>query len=209
MRDHVIARQMMHKRFDHLLIDNGFEIKPFRELELPYQMAMAHYMAIDGEAWITATLDDALGAALSKPLSDKRLFATRVAVLEYALPSIVSEYGDTEFGTLEMPTEDVAREIVKDPTFVESNPEATFETYMASLRKKCRVHPAYPNHSDTGRWPVIWSSEADETLQDGWHRFQSYAQSGHETTPIIFYPRPRHRTLLAKMADDAPRAFGR
>ena len=33
------------------LIGHQFRIRPFKELTIPYQLAMTYYMAIDGEAW--------------------------------------------------------------------------------------------------------------------------------------------------------------
>lgn len=40
------------------------------------------------------------------------------------------------------------------------------------------------DHGDS-RWPSILSSVPGEFLEDGWHRFHSYARAGDATLPVV------------------------
>lgn len=144
---------------------------PFRNLPRPAQLAMAFYMAVDGEAW---------------PLPPKYVpyevsFRTIKRDFPSMLPWFVKEYGDRKFGYVEIPTEILIREIMADADI-----EDQFKEF-ADYHRWYVKHGPMPRHEPRNRWPVILSSEEDETLQDGWHRFHDYVRQGAEIIPALYY----------------------
>jgi hypothetical protein len=191
----------MNERFDSL-IENGFEIQPFAALAMSHKLAMAHYMSIDGEAWNTPELEEAyvsMVPRLSPIASNWRTVKMRqVQALEAAMPSLVTAYGDIEFGVFEASPHAIAQFIVRDEAVKETF-RGSAEAWLAMYRRPARGKDALPDHPRQDPWPVIMSSHAEETLQDGWKRFGSYSKSGFDTIPAIFYPQPRHYEMLDAM----------
>ncbi len=157
------------------LIGQQFRIRPFRELPIPYQLAMTYYMAIDGEAWNLTC--DYTEARLDKE------------VLRRELINVRKRYGDTLFGTALISTKRLVQAVFQDEYLGQAYPD--WKAYQAGFTRNCSI----PRHPRTQRWPVILSSFEDETLQDGWHRFNSYVRDGHKRIPAIFYPKRRHLRL--------------
>lgn len=82
----------LESRFEKL-IASGFSILKFSQLPLPYQLAIAYYMSIDGDAWGLVHLDP-------------RIYETEglTAGLVAKMPAFVETYEDTSFGVLSLPT---------------------------------------------------------------------------------------------------------
>lgn len=165
-------------RLDDLLAERH-QIVAFRNLAEPYQLALVHYMAVDGEAW------DALSEVPYGASADE----IRNAIIG-ALPQYVGRYGDCQFGVVALPVGDVLRSVMQD------------EEIRDAFSDWAHYHAWYlgcgdvPEHGPTDRWPVILSGYDDETLQDGWHRLHSYVRAGHSDIPAVFYPELRHLTAF-------------
>jgi hypothetical protein len=174
-------------RIDRLFGDD-YELVAFRDLPEPHRMAMAWYMAINGEAWVDVlpynSHSDEEGPAWV--LHWKKTLADLMPVFD-------ERYGDTVFGIATVGTEEMLHSIVDDFHAKDQglDLEGVRETHMKGSR-----HSDYPDHGPEDRWPVVLSSDDDETLQDGWHRFGSYVRGRHADIPTIFYPERRH--FLAK-----------
>lgn len=159
------------------LIGSAYEVRSFVDLTRPYQMAIAHYMAVDGEAW----------ELLLPGKVTWRTPAKVVEALGKALPEYVRLYGERRFGVASLPVALVKDAVLKDPVLIESGAAAS-----GSLWASKPGEGDIPDHPKTNRWPVILSSTDDETLQDGWHRLHCYIAQGARVIPAIFYPSRRH-----------------
>lgn len=89
-------------RLDDLLAERH-QIVAFRNLTKPYQLALVHYMAVDGEAW------DALSGVPYGASADEILNA-----IIQALPQYVGRYGDCQFGVVALPVRDVQQSVMQD-----------------------------------------------------------------------------------------------
>ncbi len=154
------------------LVGTDYALVPFRNLERPYQLAMAHYMAVDGEAWSFPE------GCHMWPTRDQQLRALR----RY-LPHFIENYGDKLFGVVLLPSKLLQQYILQDPDIAQDH--QTWEAYRARYADNCDI----PNHRKAQRWPVILSDFEHETIQDGSHRLHCYLRRGDETIPAIFYPR--------------------
>lgn len=143
----------------------GGEVMPFRDLPVPAQLAIAHYMAVDGEAW-------------KLPPVFEREFRSM-------LPWFRKKYGAKKFGYVEIPMEILTDAIMDDEYMAIDRPDLrTFDEYHRWYVQKGGI----PDHPETGRWPVILSSMDEQTLQDGWHRLHDYYRKGAEVIPAVYYP---------------------
>lgn len=165
------------------LIGDGWSILPFKQLELPYKLAVAYYMAVDGEAWCDV-LPPWRGRATSAQV--------RQTLLDH-MHAFDAAYGDVPFGIVMLPSQAVRDAIMESPDLSEDH--QTWESYHAWYSKSGQI----PNHPKDGRWPVVLADFEDELLEDGYHRLHCYLRRGDETIPAYFYPRPRH---LARMGSD-------
>lgn len=202
----------MHERHD-TLVGDSYEIMPFRDLPKPYQMAIAWYMAVDGEAWLDVDfigneeppprpsestphdewtkLPEDKWRALENEWHDNWR-ARLKELLEAAMPEFVRVYGDVPFGVATVTTEAMKVSVMADDEIGQD-----FECWETYHRRYAEAS-GLPEHGRTDRWPCIMSCFEDETLQDGWHRFHSYCMAGDADIPVVFYPAQRH--LDAKMA---------
>jgi hypothetical protein len=162
-------------RMDHLL-GSAYEVLPFGKLEQPYQLAVGHYMAIDGEAWSAGLPADAFW--LTREQQGRGL--------RQSLPKLVQLYGEVLFGVALLPSERVREAIMQDLERARDFPN--WEAYHAWYSSSCVL----PKHGTANRWPVVLSDFEDEILQDGWHRVHSYLKRGDDTIPAVFYPREHH-----------------
>ncbi|TLX16072.1 hypothetical protein [Rhizobium sp. MHM7A] len=185
------------------LYEQGFEFVKYRDLPTPYQMAMAWYMAVNGEAWDDIIDHDEIGMPDDVENSDDpRWHACYKAALENLLPKFVKKYGKVEFGVATWDTESLIASIAGDDTFKEDGVDidgtrSWFKTPMQNY-----FTTSYP---EKDRWPVIMSGFEDETFQDGWHRFHIYVANGHSDIPVIFFPEEWHRDLKAEMEAARPK----
>lgn len=157
---------MVSKRNKVLIKKYGGKVMPFQSLPLPAQFAIAHYMAIDGEAWEVP--DD---------------YVHNQKNFKALLPWFRGEHGTKKFGYVEIPTEALTAEVMKDEEMNGRFPD--FDDYHEWY---IGLPGGIPNHSKRDRWPVILSSTNDETLQDGWHRLHTYYHQGADIIPAVFYP---------------------
>lgn len=159
---------MVSKRNRVLIRRHGGKVMPFRKLPPAAQLAIAHYMAINGDAW-------------DLPWEPARM-PVRTEEIRRMMPFFLEEYGDEPFGLVNIPTQALVEAVSQDDFF--AGEWASFEEYHAWYVS----HGGVPHHPKTNRWPVILSSFEDETLQDGWHRFHSYYEQGARTIPAVYYP---------------------
>ena len=169
----------MRQTRSHALIGENYQILPFAELPLPYQMAMVWYMAIDGEAWDCPELFD--------------LPEITKADVEKRMPHFIEHYGTRPFGVVTLSSETLKSAVMDDEEIASSF--SSWEDYHEWYTS----HSDMPAHGHENRWPVILWNGNTETLQDGWHRFHSYIRDGHSDIPVIFYPERQH---LEKMVRD-------
>lgn len=107
----------------------GGRIMQFQDLPVPAQLAIAYYMAMDGEAWPWS--------GESKP------------TLKDHLPYFRKQWGHVRFGIVELPMQALVSEITKDADV------AGFESF--EKYHKWYVSAPMPKHKHTERWPVILS----------------------------------------------------
>lgn len=157
---------------------HGGKIVLFKELPRPFQMAMIHYMAVDGMAWETlGSLDE-----LYFTKYDSKIWAKAI---RKSLSLYVEKYGEEKFGMVYIPSLDLIKAIWDSQDAREfSHSYKTFEAYAEWYRKG---HITY--HPKSNRWPVILGDNPrQETIQDGWHRFHCYVHQGAKIIPCIYYP---------------------
>ncbi len=155
------------------LFDQGFEIVRYRDLSRPYQLAIAWYMAIDGEAWNDLIpFEEHTIPEYSTDVDAWRNLMLRL--LDEAMPKFLESYGDVEFGVGLWSTENLLRSIVDDSDV----DGTTFKEFRDSYKKPIRgLASSY--YEEEKRWPSILSGFSDETFQDGWNRFHTYVSNGH------------------------------
>lgn len=149
---------------------------PFRELSAPARLAIAQYMAVDGEAW---NLPHELHPYATSAAKIKREFRSM-------LPWLTKKYGSERFGYVEIPMDVLTEAVMDDELMKTDMPNMqTFDQYHKWYAAKGRM----PSHPTTDLWPVILSSDyEEETLQDGWHRLHDYYRKGVEDVPAVYYP---------------------
>lgn len=152
------------RRIDALTIPNGKQIC-FRDLPLSHQLAVVHWMAVDGEAW------DVLFEDFPGELKEQ---------LQASMPLYVAQYGDQQWGVVDVPAEAIKAAIMQDPEIADDH--STWESYHQWYLEASDVE----DHGRSNRWPVILSSDNEETIMDGWHRLHSYMRAGDATVPALF-----------------------
>jgi len=178
----------MHEDHD-ALVGEDYRIVAFRDLPEPYRLAIAHYMAVDGEAWDLGE-EGAEGPIpeASRQVADRRPDRERILHrLRSAMPRLVDEHGDRAFGVASVPM-DAARAHVMGRGDLATDWQGDWDAYHAWYAGRGDM----PAHDAMDRWPCIMSGFGDEAFEDGWHRFHSYAGSGHADVPVAFYPADRH-----------------
>ena len=158
------------------LLAGKYSIRPYSELTRPYQLALAHYMAVDGEAW-----DNFLVLPSTRNTQEVICRA-----LNLALPQYVKQYGQVKFGIAKLTSRAVIKSVAATPEIAED-----FEDWKAYHKWYCSQGGAV-DHPRRNRWPVILSNTDDETLRDGWHRLHCYVSQGARNLPAVFYPHPHH-----------------
>lgn len=166
---------MASRRNKALIREFGGRVMRFRDLPVPAQLAMAYYMAVDGEAW-----------ELPEEVQSSSVREIRKEFREL-LPWFRKKYGSKRFGYVVIPMEAIKESILEDPYLVEEI--GTFDSYEA-YDEWLHGQPGFRTnvHPTTNRWPVILSSEDEETLQDGWHRLHAYYHQGARMVPALYYP---------------------
>lgn len=164
---------MANRRVRKMIRDYGGEVMRFDELPKPAQLAIAHYMAIDGEAW---------------ELPERyRPFGVSVKHLKKSLPDMLPHfrdlYGHKKFGYVKIPMSELAASIMQDEDI--RNEYDTFDEYHDWFISGGDI----PKHTTKDPRPVILDTVNDfETLEDGWHRLHRYYELGMRTIPAVYYP---------------------
>lgn len=164
------TKHISNKRIGKLILNNGGQVLPFREMDLPHRQSIIHYMAIDGEAWdfpVEADIQD---------IPD--------AIMQY-MGHFLNQYGNTLFGFVMIPMQELTDSILADESIVENFRDRSFQQYHEWYISN---NPHMPSHNTDCLWPVILSSFEDETFEDGWHRFHDYYRKGVKVVPCVFYP---------------------
>jgi hypothetical protein len=175
----------LHERVAKLIRDNNGIIMPFRSLSIPAQLALIQYMSIDGEAWDTsAAMDNDIyeyQLQFRNHYDSPKANKAWADILRKHRLSFIEEHGGEEFGYVTIPTASLIESVMQDADFAAESFEQHHQWYMHHCLKHSAVDPE--------AWPVILSSFGDETLQDGWSRFNSYVERRLALCPAIFYPR--------------------
>ncbi len=140
--------------------NKGKAIK-FKDLQPTAKYAMAHYMAIDGEAWeLSPLINKAVGKSL-KTIKNS---------LIKSIGFYTKLYGNKKFGFVNLPTQEFLSFFYNG-----SYPKAK------ELHEKRKV--IWPI--------IISLNEVDEynplPVEDGWHRLSDYVTMGLKTIPCLYY----------------------
>lgn len=179
----MITRKQFIKKY-------GGKVVPFAKLPLPYQLAMIHYMAFDGEAWKCPDEEAYLdGEVPQSQLLDGRYLKGLKKITKYIknnLPFWIKKYGKVKFGMLEVPMKDFCA-VVQSKNIIEEDWDS-FKEYHKWYMGRCLWKNSNKHYSEI--WPSILDGDSDdwEVLQDGWHRFHTYVEQGKKTMPLIYYP---------------------
>lgn len=149
---------------------NGGKILPFRQLPTEARVAIAYYMAVDGEAWERGPN---LRGSENNP----------VQALQEDLGFYEETRGETPFGFVLTPTSQLQASVLTDLDIGED--WKCFEDYHAWYRT---LPYGNVNYDPSFRWPVILSSAGHETLEDGWHRFHHYHSQKDKSIPCLWFP---------------------
>ena len=184
----------INKRVATLIQNHKGQLVKFRDLPLEAKLAVAYYMALDGEAW---NAPDTLYAAYRKAndygrehnWKGKQFDTLTKAAKQLFIDTIdhfVRDYGDEEFGYVAaVPIRTLIESCMKDRELAQDwNGLEGWKPYHKWYIGRGSKHAA-----TSDLWPVILSCFPDETLQDGWTRFHQYVDRHLETCPAIFYPR--------------------
>lgn len=155
---------MPSKRNKKLIKQYGGEVVPYVDLPEPAQLAIAHYMAVNGEAWKLPE-DWAVWPDMSTGPSRARIVKELKKYLDY----FIDKYGAKKFGYVLLPM------------------KAVTDSVMAADQDIAGEYDSFPKHSADDPWPVILSNFEDETLQDGWHRLHRYYQLGLKEIPAVYF----------------------
>lgn len=181
-------RELRHER---LIREHRGKIHQFRQLPPEAQLALAHYMGVEGVAWDFSgfvSFDGVENPHGREPAERERILENNsrrlVAAITEALPHIVDRYGDSEYGLVEAPTEELIRDIWESyPDIREEHADfAEYHAWYLQTAKGYRVWYGQPT------WPCLLSGFPGETFHDGWHRFHAYVASGATMIPCLWYP---------------------
>ena len=169
-----------------LIRDNHGEMRRFQDLPQESQLAMLHYMAIDGEAWeITDGLESVIDhhqSYLRGGWPSLRSMGKWNGALATELPFYVNKYGRRWFGYIaNLRIADLCDAVMQDDDMEEFSRD--FTAYHLWYMQNAEKNPA-PDPC----WPVILSGFPNETLQDGWNRFHQYVERGLKNCRALWYP---------------------
>jgi len=170
---------MRNERVWRLIKTYGGHQVPYAELSAPAQLAIAHYMAIDGEAW-------GLPEWAADPSVSVKTLQRRLSEM---LPYFRAHHGKLPFGYVEIPMHALEATMMQDQDIGRDFPD--FKSYH---RWFARSAGRMARHVTRSPWPVILdTSNPEETLQDGSHRLHRYHDLGFKTVPAVYYlPRVRY-----------------
>lgn len=150
-------------RVESMIRRHGGKMMAFAKLPLEGQLAMAHYMAIDGEAW-----------EIPGDWNNRDIYPRNLSKM---LPYFRREHGNEKFGYVVIPMSDLVASIEQDPGV-----EGDFKNWYTKGTIGVQ-------HSSSKVWPIILEREGPETIQDGSHRFARYYDLGIKNIPALYYRR--------------------
>lgn len=155
----------------------------YKDLTPPYQKAIAHYMAVDGQAWPFHGGDGSYG--FGNELNGDRYWADH-------LDTYVTEFATVRFGVVDVPMRELAAAVMSVNEDI-SDGWPDWETYHAWYRTDSagEVGRGVPE-SSTETWPVVLDRDFDAVLDDGWHRLHHYYAAGLDVVPAVYYLRDEH-----------------
>ena len=167
---------LTHPVFRQLFRKHTYERVPFANLPEEFQLAMAHYMSVDGAAWAVEEdwSDWKWGEGGPDPIRQSALRNDVMTDLRRFMFRFVDHFGNIEFGVVNLPTESLMQAI-----------RDIDDGFYSGLTFGKRDAEKWEYEIPT--WPVILSSAHNDILQDGWTRFGRYYELGVEFTPCIFY----------------------
>jgi hypothetical protein len=162
-----MKKNMWYLKFPH-------KILPFAKLSKPYQLAIVHYMAFDGEAW---KVEGFPAKGMVKNWEINKIYLKKV------LPEFVKKYGKVKFGVMNLPTKIMLSQHFKFNAFNEqkgfkNNYNEYLHHYLNNKNTVC--------HSKKNRWACILHDNY-ELLQDGWSRWHCYIQQKAKKIPCVFF----------------------
>lgn len=156
-----------------LQMAKGNKVTKFKDLPKPYQYAIIHYMAFDGEAWDLPEGYDEEANAESRDWFEDQKFNR--AYIKKNVKYWADKYCDATFGMLPLSKGDTLKALKELHSEALNN--------MDELDGDNLADPKYYNE----KWPVILSSFDDEFIEDGWHRLSVYLRSTMRKIPAIYY----------------------
>ena len=157
-----ILTENFNKDVRMMIVKNHGKIILFKNLPLPAQLALIHYMAVDGEAWEYVESNN----------------------IKRKLSFYIKKYGNIKFGYVNIPIEELTKAIIKIEKDIDSHTFKDFKSYHNWYVDSQEM----PNHRISHLWPVILSNFNDEILQDGWHRLNDYYRKGVKMIPAVYFP---------------------
>ena len=162
---------------------NGAKVA-FKDLPLNHKLAIAWYMAVDGEAWEMVKWNRG-----RKVWSDAIAKRCRSAIKKN-IAHFDQKYGHLKFGMVDVPMKEFGEMVLK----VAKAGSLDAEHYR-SMKSFKEMNDFYlsretcPIHTELG-WPAILNcSDNDDglLLEDGWHRMNTYYKNGVKMMPLVYY----------------------
>lgn len=145
----------------------------YRDMPETHQLAIAHYMSVDGAAWAYnhPAFEDWLWGEGTPYEPQMRL--EMLEDLRKFLPRFIEHFGGVPFGMADLPCQDL-QEVIK-----ECNPYYEESDFLNAVSQ---IRGSY----ETPTWPSILH-DSEEILQDGWTRFHDRISLKIEMTPVVWY----------------------
>jgi hypothetical protein len=154
----------MNKQLTKLISKHKGKVLKFRHLPKEAKYAMAHYMSIDGEAWLYP-------AAIEVAAKNR---ANMAKAIVKSIRFYTKHYGNRRFGYVNIPTKEF------------------LSLFLEKVRDEYCIKNKDLYEKRTKFWPVILdfsiiNEEQVGPIQDGWHRFADYVTMGLKKIPCLYY----------------------
>ena len=152
----------------------------YRDLPAAHQKAIAHYMAIDGEAW---------GNYWQPRYGEYPAFDAPAYWADH-LHRYVTEHGHRRFAVLDLPAGTLAQAITTHNTEVAQISGGDWAAYCAWYAQFIDTDTQQGRGVPAGSgelWPVILDHDNHDVIQDGWHRLHDYVGRGLTRIPAVGY----------------------
>ena len=170
---------------ENLIRSYGGRMFLYRNLPAEAQMALAQYMAVDGEAWERSpALEAEIGRRAGLKVQDDALTAAWERACLESLPFYVERYGDWDFGYVELPKDALVQVVMAGNADLVNDYDGDWFSYHAWYDGNGYKHTA----NGEKLWPVVLSSFTGEILEDGWNRFHQYVKRNLPVIPAVWFP---------------------